>query len=774
MDKRRKNIIVMMAVGGVLLVVAAALLIRLSRSRGAASPLESKEVETTMAALAEAGITPPPDMAALAETYPELADILNDPELGTVYKEFMVAYEEGGMQAATELAQQRGLLTPDGKQLRVALILDTEDHDALVAQLRSVGVEVVSAYKDRVNVGVALALIEEAAQTEDVEAIFAQLTELEHVIAVRLPEQRLGDQQSIEGEGINAINAAAWHAAGFTGQGLRIGVLDLGFASYEELLGKELPANVEMAAFGWYDQNEVHGTACAEIVHEIAPEAELFLAWYDGGDPAMGEAVDWLRQQGVHIITHSANGVFSPRDGTGWDARLVDEVTAAGVLWINSAGNDADLHHRSVFQDADNDGFHEFASGNETLPIYVYESVTVYLTWQEAWESPVQDYELLLLDGNGDTLAISEEPQDGSAGQNPGEALYFEINNEVVYAAIQAYDADQAVTFDLFALGPGVEIDSPMAPYSVGAPGDAAGALTVGAVDLDDTLAFYSSQGPTNDERMKPEISAPTGVSGASYGNRGFDGTSASAPHVAGAAALVWQAYPDYTRSDVANFLLQASRDLGPAGPDTGYGYGNLTLPQPPDAAAAAPPPVPPASDPGASPVTPIPNTPVPYVTPIPAPVTGGNAGSSAGLLFVLAVGVLGLGGTGLLAVGALLLIITSTRPRRQRPQPGPRPPQPTPGSQQPYGAPPVQAQQPPHRQPQGGAYPGAYAQPAPTPENRCPTCGATVRPGARFCANCGEPMAGPTPAQRPTVCPHCGAPIGASSRFCGQCGKPI
>jgi hypothetical protein len=757
MEQRRRWITMMMVAGGVLLAAAAVLLIVLTRTVGPASPLDDRAVETTLAALEAAGITPPPSMVELAETYPEIAQILNDPELGTVYKELMIAYQEGGTPAATELAQARGLLTPDGKQIRVALILDTEDHEPLVAQLRQIGVDVVSAYKDRVNVGVALTLIEEAAQSEDAGAIFARLTELDHVIAVRLPEQRTGDQQSIEGEGIGAINAAAWHAAGYTGEGLRIGVLDLGFASYEELLGRELPADVEIAAFGWYDQNEVHGTACAEIVHDIAPEAELFLAWYDGGDPAMGEAVDWLRQQGVHIITHSANGVFSPRDGSGWDARLVDDLTAAGVLWINSAGNDADLHYRGVFRDGDGDGFHDFETGDGLLPIYAYDGVTVYLTWQEPWENPTQDYELLLLNGSGDTLAISEEPQDGSPGQNPGEALYYAASDEVVYVAIEAYDADRPVTFDLFALGPDVEVGSPVAAYSVGAPGDAAGSLTVGAVNLDDNLAYYSSQGPTNDERMKPDISAPTGVSGASYGNRGFDGTSASAPHVAGAAALVWQAYPTYTRADVADFLLQAARDLGPGGPDTGYGYGNLTLPQPPAAAAAPPPAVPPAGDPVAGASTPIPNTPVPYVTPIPAPPgETGRAGSGLGLLFALVVGAMGLGGTGLLVIGGLLLIVTRSRPR---PQPAQRPRMAPPVGQPPYGQP--------------GAPPPAPARqdrgPAPAAQGRCPTCGIALRPEARFCPNCGEPL-----EPRPNVCRNCGAPLNENSRFCGQCGQPV
>ena len=50
-------------------------------------------------------ITPPQSLSELAEQYPALAHILTDSELDSVYKEFLVAYEEGGRDAAVELAR---------------------------------------------------------------------------------------------------------------------------------------------------------------------------------------------------------------------------------------------------------------------------------------------------------------------------------------------------------------------------------------------------------------------------------------------------------------------------------------------------------------------------------------------------------------------------------------------------------------------------------------------------------------------------------------------
>jgi subtilisin family serine protease len=411
---------------------------------------------------------------------------------------------------------------------------------------------------------------------------------------VRVPSRPWPD--AVGGEGVAASGAGAWHAAGTTGAGVKVAVIDGGFSGYQDRRAAgELPAT--LTTHDLCNGNlgsSLHGTAVAEVVHEMAPAAQLYLICIDS-EVRLGQAKDFAVANGISIVVMSLSFYNTSRgDGSGGPGSpdaVVAAARADGILWVNSAGNRAERHWSGAYWDPDSDGSHNFTLADEgmTVGMGAGEVLCAYLKW-DAWPTTAVDFDMHLRRQSDDALlASSTTLQDGT--QAPVESIcYFNPHaSQSVYLTVQRVGGSGNPRLDLFA-HPGGMFEHRTPAGSVTEPASSPSAMAVAAICWENNrLESYSSQGPTIDNRVKPDIAGQSVVSSASYGawsscpagsngSGGFNGTSAAAPHVGGAAALVKQAFPGFTPSQLQAFLEGRSGDLGAAGKDTQYGAGRLAL----------------------------------------------------------------------------------------------------------------------------------------------------------------------------------------------------
>jgi hypothetical protein len=252
------------------------------------------------------------------------------------------------------------------------------------------------------------------------------LAGLSNAKLVRLPMKPL---PSVISEGVPLINADDWQLASYNGTGVKIGILDAGFSGYTtRQLEGELPAAITT----WWAPSignagtNIHGTACAEIVYDMAPCATYYFANF-GTDVEYGNAVNWLISQGVNIISCSVGWpTGGPGDGTGFFCQVIDSAKAAGIFWAQAIGNQAQMHWEGTWTDTSGNGLHEFAPGWENNRIYVnYGDVIVAaLKWDDIWGASSNDYDLLL-SFEGNVVAASVNIQDGD--DNPWELLAYPV-----------------------------------------------------------------------------------------------------------------------------------------------------------------------------------------------------------------------------------------------------------------------------------------------------------------------------------------------------------
>jgi Subtilase family len=511
------------------------------------------------------------------------------------YIDLLTAYgDKGDIQAVEKLARERQLISSKNEIVGYLAIDSKANLTAVSDDLKALGLSVYSYFEntEEVEIGIPLPVLSQFQTPGALLGYLTKIPKVNHVVGFRLPTPKTTssvNQQKAPSKGAVVIGADKWQKAGITGKGVRVGILDLGFGGIAQNAGKLLPpadkiqSNVPLEDLDGHD--DPHGTAVAMVIHGVAPDAELYLAYIDASsDSGLQDAIQYLEDNKVQIINSSLQLEIGPRDGTwGWSA-LVDQVVSdANVLWVNSAGNEAVDH--TAFQYKDNGkGVHAFSEKVSALPFVPFSPVTkVEMSWNGNWNGKEKDeYDFSVLDKDGNEVVTAAEAKNGKKNDFPFQLVTFDATpKEVYYLVIHKAKGKEDKVLDIFipnAIFPDWAI---VADHSISMPGDANSALTVGSTGLTkDKLEIYSSQGPTNDDRIKPDVTAPGGEV-LPVAKTGFFGTSASAPLVAGAAALVLQKFPDMTPEELKAFLTTNVKDLGDKGPDNLYGAGRLALPDP-------------------------------------------------------------------------------------------------------------------------------------------------------------------------------------------------
>lgn len=527
------------------------------------------------------------DESETASASGELPD--RHPKLDSQLAAAARAHRERGATAAADEARQRNLKVVDNR-VRVVIESVQGDRSGARAAVAGAGGQTEAEHAN---------LVQALLPVSELEAVAARAD----VRYVRPPFASQLD--AVAGEGVGTTAANFWHNAGMTGTGVKVAVIDGGFAGLAARQASgDLPFSLTTQDFcgGQFSTATNHGTAVAEIVHEIAPGAQLFLICTDT-EVQLGQAKDYAKSQGIHVINHSVSWFNTSRgDGTGAPGTpdaIVADARASGILWVNSSGNRARLHWSGNFADNDGDGIHNFTPTDEgnTVFLAVGASICAFLKWDD-WPTSAQDFNLFLnRSSNNTTVALSANVQNGS--QRPTEALCY-INTTGVaqnfYLAIRRFLASGTPRFDLFFAGESSEPQYVTVAGSVTEPGSSPNTMSAGAICWqNDALETFSSQGPTIDNRTKPDIAGQDGVSSGTYGNfstcgtSGFSGTSASSPHAAGAAALVKQANPGFSPAQLQSFLEGRAVDLGPTGKDNSFGSGKLALGQAPFSCPSGP-----------------------------------------------------------------------------------------------------------------------------------------------------------------------------------------
>jgi hypothetical protein len=408
------------------------------------------------------------------------------------------------------------------------------------------------------------------------------------------------------------------------GTGVKIGVLsdsynNLGGAATDIARG-DLPAEgVTLVGSGDLASGGTdEGRAMLQIIHDLAPGAELYFATAFNSEADFANNIRELQKAGCDIIVDDVYYFAEPVFQDGIVAQAVNEVTAKGALYFSSAGNSGNKNDGTSgvwegdFTDAGQaplgipGNIHRFASGSSG----VYNRLTtntgiITLQWSDPYGKSANDYDLYVLNSSGtQVVAASTDGQSGNgdpfevvnAQSSGAQVIIVKYSGEPRYLHLNTNRGRLAINTRGQTWGHSAAVNA----FSVAAVNVATAKgsrFTGGAANPVETFSsdgprriFYTADGkPINTTapnnflstggvvRQKPDIAAADGVKTTfppSSGLNPFFGTSAAAPHAAAVAALLKSYRPSFTATQFRSILTSQALDIEAKGVDQDSGYG--------------------------------------------------------------------------------------------------------------------------------------------------------------------------------------------------------
>ena len=379
------------------------------------------------------------------------------------------------------------------------------------------------------------------------------------------------------------------------------------------------------------------GTALFEIVHDLAPGADLFFATGGGGRAQMAQNIEDLCAAGADIIVDDIGYLGASAFQDDVIAKAITAAAANGCFYFSSAGNAGNLNDATagVWEgDFANGGtlslnglnsgavVHDFGGGVTGNRIKTNSTRPIILQWADPVDGSANDYDLFLIDADDNVLASSTSTQDGT--QDPIEYIGGSCSNDREdnrLVIVKNSGAEDRYLRLNYARG-GLEIATAGQTFGHSASKDAIGVAAVdvgdaggagGVFDGTESVETFSSDGlrriffeadgtpitagnflaSTDGGRVlqKPDLAAADGVSTSTPGFSTFRGTSAAAPHAAAIAALMLEAAggpANVTPAALRTAMTGAALDIEATGVDRDSGAGIVMAPGAVDAVDVA------------------------------------------------------------------------------------------------------------------------------------------------------------------------------------------